>query len=301
MPHMTKEITILSGKGGTGKTSVSAAFSILAPSPSVVADCDVDAADMHLLLQPTVRNRNRFFSGNEAKIRQEDCIGCGACLTHCRYDAVRMEPDRTKGDATFSIDPIRCEGCGVCVRFCPANAIDFPERFCGEWFVSDTRCGPMVHAKLGVASENSGKLVSVVRTKAKEIAEGTDAPFVIVDGPPGIGCPVIASMSGVQAVVLVTEPSVSGRHDVERVMRLARHFGIASFLIVNKWDICPEGADSIEEAGRSLGAVPLGRIGYDPDVTAAQMAGKSAIEHSPNGETAKHLKKIWENLCRKLK
>jgi MinD superfamily P-loop ATPase len=300
MPRMTKEITILSGKGGTGKTSVSAAFAMLADAPSVIADCDVDAADMHLLLQPSIRNRNRFFSGNEAVIRHDDCIRCGACLTHCRYEAVKTEAESSENGPVFSIDPIRCEGCGVCVRFCPVHAIDFPERFCGEWFVSDTRCGPMVHAKLGVAAENSGKLVSIVRSKAKDIAEETGAHFVVVDGPPGIGCPVIASMSGVRAVVLVTEPSVSGKHDLERIMRLAKHFGIPSFVIVNKWDICQETADSIEDLARSMGAVPIGRIPYDRDMTAAQMQRQSVIEYAPNGVVTQKLKEIWENLCRSL-
>jgi len=226
-----KELVVISGKGGTGKTSLAASFAVLADRP-VVADCDVDAADLHLILSPRVKERHEFRSGHEAVIRQDACTSCGACLVHCRFGAVltpavqdewrmlgRMRTNcsdcaycerscdlRTNAiigemrealgetrPAAYAIDPFACEGCGVCVRFCPEKAIDFPERLSGEWMVSETRCGPMVHARLGVAAENSGKLVSLVRREARRIAEAEDRPLVIVDGPPGIGCPVIAS------------------------------------------------------------------------------------------------------------
>lgn len=194
-----KELVIISGKGGTGKTSVTASFALLADRP-VIADCDVDAADLHLVLSPRIAERHEFRNGHEAVIRQDDCVGCGACLAHCRFNAVRLN-GKTTGKAMFSIDPFACEGCGVCVRFCPAQAIDFPERICGEWMVSDTRCGPMVHARLGIASENSGKLVSTVRREARRIAEEEHRSLAIVDGPPGIGCPVIASVTGASLVL----------------------------------------------------------------------------------------------------
>jgi MinD superfamily P-loop ATPase len=186
-----KELVIISGKGGTGKTSVTASFAVLADRP-VIADCDVDAADLHLVLSPRINEHHEFRSGHEAVIRQNDCNGCGLCLEHCRFDAVKMVRD-SAGEPKYNIDPVSCEGWGVCVRFCPEQAIDFPERLCGEWMISETRCGPMIHARLGVAAENSGKLVSTVRREARRIAEEEDRSLVIVDGPPGIGCPVIAS------------------------------------------------------------------------------------------------------------
>jgi MinD superfamily P-loop ATPase len=181
------ELVVISGKGGTGKTSLSASFAALADHP-VIADCDVDAADMHLILSPRIKERHEFRSGHEAVIRQSDCIGCGACLAYCRFGAVRMN-GKDAGESTFSIDLVSCEGCGVCVRFCPMKAIDFPEKLCGEWMISETRFGPLVHARLGMAAENSGKLVSTVRKEARHIAETEHCPLILVDGPPGIGVP----------------------------------------------------------------------------------------------------------------
>ena len=188
-PEEMKELVIISGKGGTGKTSLAAAFAVLAERP-VIADCDVDAADLHLVLSPSASERHEFRSGHTAVVRQEDCSGCAACLAHCRFNAVRMN-GKGAGEARSSVDPVSCEGCGVCVHICPEQAIDFPERICGEWTVSETRCGPMVHARLGVAAENSGRLVSMVRREARRVAEDRNRQLVIVDGPPGIGCPVI--------------------------------------------------------------------------------------------------------------
>mgnify|MGYP000913845640 CR=1 FL=1 len=185
-----KELVVISGKGGTGKTSLAASLVVLA-GQAVVADCDVDAADLHLILSPQVKGKTDFYSGREAIIRPDDCDGCGICRERCRFEAVSL-----KDDGKYRIDPLACEGCGVCVHFCPVGAIDFPERLCGEWMVSDTRCGPMVHARLGAAAENSGKLVSTVRRQARAIAQQKDQSLLIVDGPPGIGCPVIASITG---------------------------------------------------------------------------------------------------------
>jgi len=270
------ELVIISGKGGTGKTSVTASFAVLADRP-VIADCDVDAADLHLVLSPRIKERHEFHSGHEAVIRQEDCIGCGACLDYCRFDAVGINL-KAAGDAQFFIDPVACEGCGVCVRFCPVEAINFPERLCGEWMVSDTRCGPMVHARLGVAAENSGKLVSTVRQEARRIVVEEHRSLVIVDGPPGIGCPVIASLTGATLVLAVTEPTVSGEHDLERVLSLTRHFNIPTAICVNKWDLNPEMTERIENKARRAGARVVGRIRYDRAVTQAQTRERSVVE-----------------------
>jgi MinD superfamily P-loop ATPase len=287
-----KELVVISGKGGTGKTSVLASFAALARN-AVLADCDVDAADLHLVLAPEVRRREEFRSGREAVIRQADCIRCGACLEHCRFEAVKTD-GRAAGEATFTIDPFACEGCGVCVRFCPAKAIDFPERLCGEWYVSETRFGPMVHARLGIAAENSGKLVSTVRREARRIAEERRLDWILVDGPPGIGCPVIASIAGASLVLAVTEPTLSGEHDLERVLGLARHFGIPAAVCVNKWDINPALAKRIEESACARGAALAGRISYDRAVTAAQLAGKSAVEYG--GQAGREIRSLWRSI-----
>jgi MinD superfamily P-loop ATPase len=287
-----KELVVISGKGGTGKTSLTAAFAVLAHRP-VIADCDVDAADLHLVLSPQIKERHEFRSGHEAVVRQADCIGCGACLAYCRLEAVRMN-GQGAGEATFSIDPLSCEGCGVCVRFCPMEAIDFPERICGEWMVSDTRCGPMVHARLGVAAENSGKLVSTVRRVARRIAEEENHPLVIVDGPPGIGCPVIASVTGATHVLAVTEPTVSGEHDLERVLSLTRHFNIPAAVCVNKWDLNAEMTERIETKAHQAGARVVGRIRYDRTMTLAQMQERAVVE--TGGPAAEDVRHVWDHL-----
>jgi len=287
-----KELVIISGKGGTGKTSVTASFAVLADRP-VIADCDVDAADLHLVLLPRIKERYEFRSGKEAVIRQEDCIGCGACLSHCRFDAVNVNR-MAAGENQFSIDPVACEGCGVCVRFCPAQAIDLPERNCGEWMISETRYGPMVHAKLGIAAENSGKLVTTVRREAKRIAEAENRSLVIVDGPPGIGCPVIASITGAMLVLVVTEPTVSGEHDLERVLSLTRHFNIPTFVCINKWDLNPQMTIRLEKKARQAGARVVGRIRYDRCVTSAQMQARSVVE--TDAPCVDDIRAIWKNL-----
>lgn len=284
------EIVIISGKGGTGKTSLTASFAALAHN-AVVADCDVDAANLHLILAPSIRQRTDFISGNEAVIRGDACTGCGKCLTLCRFDAVARNGI---GDR-YEIDPAGCEGCGVCVHFCPAGAIDFPQRLCGEWYVSETRFGPMVHARLGIAAENSGKLVHLVRKEAQRLAVEGKADLLLVDGPPGIGCPVIASITGVDLVLVVTEPTPSGEHDLERVLHLARHFQVPACVCVNKWDINPELTEQIENESRLSGATVLGRIPYDRAITAAQIAGQSATEYG-DGPASKAIQGIWEKL-----
>ncbi len=284
-----RELVVISGKGGTGKTSLAASFAVLA-RPAVIADCDVDAADLHLVLSPQVQRTEPFRAGREAVIRPDACTGCGTCRERCRFDAVRVEsgPD---GIARFSVDPLACEGCGVCVHACPARAIDFPERDCGEWFVSDTRAGPMVHARLGVAAENSGKLVTLVRRQAREVAERDGLDLVLVDGPPGIGCPVIASLTGATGVLAVTEPTVSGEHDLERVLAVARHFGIPAAVCVNKWDLNPGMAERIETLAAGRGARIAGRVRYDPTVTTAQIRARAVVE--VGGGAARDIRALW--------
>jgi len=290
-----KEIVVISGKGGTGKTSITSCFAALAKN-SVFADCDVDAADLHLILSPDIKEKNDFISGHLAEIDESKCTGCGKCFELCRFDAVKKVGDK------FEIEESLCEGCGVCVHFCPEKAIDFPDRNCGKWFISDTRHGPMVHAKLGIGAENSGRLVSLVRKEAREIAVKRNSEYLIVDGPPGIGCPVIASLTGSDAVVAVTEPTISGKHDFERVAKLAAHFGISLFVIVNKWDINPEMTEEIEKVAKGGGAKVLGRIRYDKKVTEAQISGISVVETGDlNSEIVKEMISIWENLTEKMR
>ncbi|MEA5115165.1 MAG: ATP-binding protein [Geobacteraceae bacterium] len=284
-----KELVVISGKGGTGKTSLTASFAVLAGSP-VLADCDVDAADLHLILAPSVRERNEFRCGNEAVIRSADCTHCGKCLELCRFGAIVRGGDGEH----YAVDPVACEGCGVCVRFCPVQAIDFPESLSGEWMVSETRCGPMVHARLGVAAENSGKLVSTVRREARRLAEENGSCLVIVDGPPGIGCPVIASMTGTSQALVVTEPTVSGEHDLERVLKLARHFDIPAWVCVNKWDLNPAKAQQIDALALRAGAKIAGRIRYDRGVTLAQMQEKAVVE--TDAPSADDIRCVWESL-----
>jgi MinD superfamily P-loop ATPase len=287
-----KELVIISGKGGTGKTSITASFATLAKN-AVLADCDVDAADLHLILRPETQQTQPFYSGHEAVIRPADCLQCGLCQTLCRFEAVK------EIGGIFRIDPASCEGCGVCVHFCPAKAIDFPERLCGEWFISKTRYGTMVHARLGIGAENSGKLVSTVRSQAKQVATAIQADWILVDGPPGTGCPVIASLTGADAILAVTEPTLSGQHDLLRVLELTRHFQIPAFVCVNKWDINPEMTATIEAAATSVGATVLTRIPYDKSITEAQINGQSVVEYS-DGTASQFIQTLWEKLCQLL-
>jgi MinD superfamily P-loop ATPase len=293
METKLQELVIISGKGGTGKTSVAASFAVLAAGRAAIADCDVDAADLHLVLTPKIIESTDFKSGHEAVILREKCTACGLCAEVCRFGAPKSVK-RPFGKPLYEIDPVACEGCGVCVRFCPAGAIVFPERLCAEWMVSETRCGTMVHACLGVAAENSGKLVSLVRREARRVAEEKGLPLIITDGPPGIGCPVIASMTGASQVLVVTEPTVSGEHDLERVLKLARHFDIRTSVCVNKWDINPEMTERIERKAQASGARVVGRIRYDRAVTAAQIQAKAVVEtDAPSGAD---IRNVWENL-----
>jgi len=288
-----RELVIISGKGGTGKTSIVASLAVLA-GEAVLADCDVDAADLHLILAPEIKRRTRFHSGREAVIRQTKCDGCGDCERLCRYDAVRRT-DVERGPSAYAIDPRACEGCGVCVWFCPQQAIDFPERDCGEWYVSETRCGPMVHAKLGIAAENSGKLVSLVRAEAREIAQARQFDLVLIDGSPGIGCPVIASITGTAGALVVTEPTLSGAHDLERVLQLTQHFAVPAAVCVNKWDLNPSMTERIEHAARGRGVLVTRRVRYDTSVTSAQIQARAVVESE--SDVADDIRGLWEDLA----
>ncbi|NAW69722.1 (4Fe-4S)-binding protein [Vibrio sp. V27_P1S3P104] len=285
-----KEIVILSGKGGTGKTSLTASFASLA-NKAVFADCDVDAADLHLILQPDIQTIHTFTSGHEAVIRTQDCSQCDVCTDYCRFGAIQ----RNEESGEYRIDPIACEGCGVCVHFCPDHCIDFPIRKCGEWYHSNTRFGPMVHAHLGIAAENSGKLVSLVRQEAKKKARQIQADVLLVDGPPGIGCPAIASITGADFLVLVTEPTLSGKHDIERVLQLAKHFSLPASIVVNKWDINPDMTAEIEGLAAAYRAHILGRIRYDKAITQAQIEEKSVIELGES-DVSKEIQIIWNQV-----
>jgi MinD superfamily P-loop ATPase len=291
-----KELVVISGKGGTGKTSITASFVSL-NGTSVIADCDVDASDLPLVLSPGIKRLEQFKSGREAIIRKDDCIGCGTCKDKCRFHAVR-EIRRSGRESIFVIDPLSCEGCGVCVKLCPQDAIDFPERICGEWMVSETRYGPMVHARLGIGAENSGKLVSIVRYEAHRIAEEQKLPWVIVDGPPGIACPVIASITGASMVLIVVEPTLSGVHDMERVITLTEHFKIPTLVCINKWELNPQIAGEIKRGAKSAGASFAGMICYDGSVTAAQIKGIPVVEYG--GPAAQAIRRIWRNIEKRM-
>ena len=290
-----KELVVISGKGGTGKTSLVASFAALAKN-AVLADCDVDAADLHLLANPYVVRREPFTGGKRARIDASLCTGCGQCEELCRSHAVHLSgPGDIIWAATFRVDPMACEGCGVCAWFCPARAIELEPVINGEWFVSDTRFGPMVHARLGAAQENSGKLVSLVRTTAKRIADERQIDLVIIDGSPGIGCPVIASITGADLALVVTEPTPSGLHDMERVAELTRHFGISVVVCINKWDLNTGMTNLIEAKARDRGMTLAGRVRYDRTVTEAQVAGKAIVEYGKDGSAA-DICEVWKGL-----
>jgi len=287
-----RELVVISGKGGTGKTSLMASFAVLSEN-TVLADCDVDAADLHLVLSPRIQKRTTFQSGREASIREDLCTACGACLTLCRFGAIE-EKRFSENEATYHIDPSFCEGCGVCAAFCPKGAVEMSPRVCGQWMISETRAGTMVHARLGIAAENSGLLVSTVKTEARKIAEATNAETILIDGPPGIGCPVIASLSGASHAMVVTEPTLSGLHDLERVLELTNRFVIPTSVCINKWDLSPEKTAEIETYAATQSATLLGRIRYDAFVTEAQKAKKAVVE--TNAPSAEDIRSVWEKL-----
>ncbi len=283
-----KQVTVISGKGGTGKTTILASLASLAKR-AVLVDADVDAADLHLLLGPKRERWEPFYASKVAVIDPARCDGCLKCEEVCRFEAIR----------NLIVDPIACEGCGVCWSICPRDAIQAKEVQSGEWFISKTRYGPMVHAKLGVAQENSGKLVTLVRKEAQRIAQEGNYPLILIDGPPGIGCPVIAALGGVDVALVVTEPSVSGIHDLERILGVCRHFRVPAWVCINKFDINPENTEKIKLHCQREGTPVIGEIPFDAIVTKAMVLESTVIEYT-GGIVATEIKKLWTKLERSL-
>ncbi len=290
MRHQLKEIVVISGKGGTGKTSITASFAVLGGADIVLADCDVDAADMHLLMQPDIQQSEAFFSGAIAKIDPDLCTGCGLCAEVCRFDAIFQQDDK------YVIEPMNCEGCGYGPRVCPEAAINMLDANVGDWYKSISRLGtPLIHAKLGIGADNSGKLVTKVKDEAKRLAIAEDKQILLVDGPPGVGCPVVAALAGADYVVIVIEPTVSGIHDLKRVQELIAKFRINSGCIINKFDINLDVTNEIKKFISAAGIDHIADIPYDVTFTKAMTKGKTIVEYSPEG-TGKYLKTSWQKI-----
>ncbi len=285
-----KQILVISGKGGTGKTVITGALAALAEN-KIMVDCDVDAADLHLLLSPTIKQKNDFRSGKTAVIDKDKCSQCGLCIQLCRFNAITDD---------FIVNSIACEGCAFCSNICPVQAIRMKENQSGEWYISETRFGPLVHARLGIAEENSGKLVSLVRKEAEKLAEKENKDWVIIDGPPGIGCPVIASLSGIDCALVVTEPTLSGLHDAKRVIKVAQQFKVPVTLVVNKFDLNNDMTNKIEEYCKENNVKVIGKIGFDKNVVNAVVQGKTIMDY-PEGKTSDALIKIWDDLQKEVK
>ncbi len=286
-----KELIIISGKGGTGKTSITAAFAACVEN-KVLCDADVDAADLHLLTDPDILKITDFKGGGIAVINKKKCSECGTCVNLCKFGAI---------NENFEEDEIDCEGCGVCVDFCPEKAIDFPIKNCGEWFSSKTRFGPMIHAKLGIAEENSGRLVTLVRKEAKKIAEENNIDFILTDGPPGLGCPVIASITGADALLIITEPTASGLHDMRRLITLAEHFKIPCMICINKYDLNKEQTEHIKYFAKNKNISVLGEIPFDDIFIKSMIQGKTILEYDEQSETCVIVKKIIEKTINQIK
>lgn len=284
-----KQLTIISGKGGTGKTSITAAFGSLAKK-AVFADCDVDAADLHLIFKPEIKKTIHFHGLKVASIDKDKCTNCKKCFEHCKFDAI---------DKDINIIEESCEGCGVCAFICPVNAIEMIKRDSGFAYISETRFGPLSHAALKTAEEASGKLVTLVRENAKDIAEEKKMDQVIIDGPPGIGCPVIASITGVDLILIVTEPTLSAIHDLERINGVANHFEIPAVVSINKYDINPENSDKIVKYCKSNNIQIVGKIPYDTSITKAMVEEKNIIEYS-NGSLSNEIIKMWSKVKDRL-
>jgi len=283
-----REIVILSGKGGTGKTSIVGSFAALAKR-KVLADCDVDAADLHLLLSPSVKQESEFWSGQVACIDEDRCTQCGLCQDLCRFDAIK----------DFRVDPVSCEGCCFCSYICPVEAITMIDNMSGHWFISDTKYGPLVHARLGIAQENSGKLVAMVRQHAKRIAEEQGLEYIISDGPPGIGCPVISSLSGASLALLVTEPTLSGMHDLERVLGVCHHFGVPALVCINKYDLNEDNVRQIETYCSTQGVDVASKIPFDNAVTEALVHGVPVVEYA-DGKVSREISTLWQKISRMI-
>jgi MinD superfamily P-loop ATPase len=279
-----KQLTVLSGKGGTGKTTITASFATLARN-AIIADCDVDVPDLHMLLHPQIIETKEFKGSKLAVIDETKCNGCGLCREKCSFDAITE---------SIKVDPFACEGCGVCAIICPLNAIALTEKISGHTYISKTKYGFMSHALLSPGESNSGKLVTLVRQNAKVLTEKEHADLILIDGSPGIGCPVIASVTGVDAALVVTEPTMSGIHDLERVLRLLKHFDVQPFVSINMHDINNDNTARIENFCRKKGIDVVGRIPFDQIVTDAMVCGKTVVEYSPRSEASKEIKNIWD-------
>lgn len=288
-----KQVAVISGKGGTGKTTLVAAFATIADGP-VLADCDVDAADLHLLLHPEVRERREFACLRVARINPEACNGCGLCMARCRFGAIT-----SIGVKRFEVDPVLCDGCGVCAHVCQHSAVTMCEEAAGEVYVSDTACGPMVHARLYPGAEASGKLVAEVRKDARRVAAKAERDLVLIDGSPGIGCPVIASLTGVDLAVCVAEPSLSGLHDLRRVVALLDHFRVPGVAVVNKFDVNTDIAGEIEAFCEESGVELAAFIPYDTTVVEALVMGEPATANS-NSRAAVAMERAWNLVVRRL-
>jgi MinD superfamily P-loop ATPase len=288
-PYSVKQLAIVSGKGGTGKTTIAAAFAALAKN-KVMVDCDVDAADLHLLLKPKVLLQEKYFGGRSPHVDLDKCTQCSLCTEVCRFNAID----------NGVVDYISCEGCGFCSHICPEGAITMKEAFSGDWFVSDTPYGPFIHARLGIGEENSGKLVTVVRKQATEIAKEKHLNLILIDGPPGIGCPVTASMTGVDLVLAITEPTLSGIHDLERILKLSDHFKIPSMVCINKFDLNLENSDHIASNCKKNGSRLIGQIPYEPKVVEALVQRKTIMDY-PCNEVQGILLKMWQRIEETLK
>lgn len=288
-----KEIVVISGKGGTGKTSITAAFAQLAAKESVIADCDVDAADMHLLLKPDFAREEAFYSGEIAHINMEKCIKCFKCKKACRFDAIQVK------DGTFRVDEIDCEGCGYCEKICPTQAITMYDALSGKTYISSTRLkNTLVHAELEIAAENSGKLVTRVKTLAREKAKEEDKEFLLIDGTPGIGCPVTASVTGAHYVVIVTEPSMSGLHDLKRAIELIGHFSIPAGLIINKSNLNENMAGEIKSYAKEQDIKLISQIPYNENFVSALTQEKTIVEYDE--ELRKTVVDAWDAVRQNL-
>jgi len=294
-----KQLVILSGKGGTGKTSLTASFAHLAysgktPTLAVLADTDVDAPNLELVLNPRQLEEHEFRGGANAMIDPETCMGCGTCEQVCRFEAIL--PPGSNQDLSYQVDPIACDGCAACVYQCPEQAIHMEPQIAGRWFRSDSRFGLLLHAALYPTQENSGKLVTMVKQQARLQALDLDAQIVIIDGPPGIGCPVISAASGADLALVVAEPTAAGIHDLDRVLKLAQHFRIPALVCINKADIYPQGCEQIRSYCEQNQIEIVGTIPFDSTITKAMVQGEPVTEYQPDAPASQALTEIWEKI-----
>jgi len=285
------EIAVISGKGGTGKSSISAAFATLSEEV-VLADCDVDAANLYLLFNPTHEEDEVFISGQKAVIDYKICTNCGICLEYCRFDAISVSEGRVE------ISEISCDGCVLCSRICPVTAIKMIPSDKSRLITGSFRNGKMVYGRLAPGEENTGKLVNMVREKAKKLSEKYSIKTIILDGPPGIGCPVISTITGADKVVIVTEPTISGLHDMQRALDIVRKFSLKAYVIINKFDLNSSMSNEIQRWCKENGVTVAGKLAFDPDMVEAMVQGKSITEFNPDLKISIAIKKIWNKLLK---